>query len=130
MRLIRDLNASFVQKLKKQIQDDPYGPGVPAVAALCIGVDEFSERYKDSYRYEVLGGQHTTRAKAELFKENPDNSQFGQILAEVYMGLTDKESLRLASRHNANGHFIHKMTHKDYVSCIEVIAHPVLCYIL
>ena len=92
-----------MQKLKKQIQDDPYGPGVAAVAVLCIGVD-FSDRYIDLYQYEVLG-QHTTRAKVELFKKNPDNSQFGQILAEVYMRLTDKESLRLASRHNANGPF-------------------------
>lgn len=116
MRLIRDLDISFVKKLKKQIQDDPYGPGVPAIAVLCVGVDEFSERYKDTYRYEVLGGQHSARAKAELLKENPDNPQFCKILAEVYMGLSDKESLRLTSRHNANGHFIHRMTHKDCVS--------------
>ncbi len=39
-----------------------------------------------------------------------------RVLAEVYIGLTDDESLCLASRHNVNGHFVHKMTHRDYVS--------------
>lgn len=66
----------------------------------------------------MLGGQHTAAAKAKLLKENPGNSLFNQVFAEVYMGLTDRECLRLASRHNTNGHFIHRMSHKDYVqSC-------------
>ena len=61
LRLIRKLDTTFVNNLKKRILEDPSGPGVPPVAVLCIGVDKdsFSERYKDSYRYEVLGGQHT-----------------------------------------------------------------------
>ena len=33
-------------------------------------------------------------------------------MAEIYIGLSDKELLRLASRHNSNGYFIHKMSHK------------------
>ena len=60
----------------------------------------------------MLGGQHTAAAKAELLKENPGNSLFNQVFAEVYMGLTDRECLRLASRHNTNGHFIHKMNQR------------------
>ena len=43
---------------------------------------------------------------------------FKKILAEVYVGLCDDEALRLASRHNLNGHFIHKMIHRDYVSYV------------
>lgn len=39
-----------------------------------------------------------------------------RVFSEVYVGLSDDESLRLASRHNTNGHFVHKMTHRDYVS--------------
>ena len=117
LRLIRKLDTTFVSNLKKRIAADPSGPGVPPIAVLCTGVDDFLERYKDSYRYEVLGGQHTAAAKAELLKENPGNTLFNHVFAEVYMGLTDKECLRLASRHNTNGHFIHKMSHKDYVSC-------------
>ena len=46
-------------------------------------------------------------AKAELLRENPSNSLFNQIFAEVYIGLKDKESLRLASHHNNNGHLVH-----------------------
>jgi len=57
-------------------------------------------------------------AKAELLRENPNNSFYNQVFAEVYIDLSEKESLRLASRHNNNGHFIHRMSHKDYVSGI------------
>ena len=77
---------------------------------------QFSEHLKDVYKYEVLWGQHTSTARAELDAENPDNSLLTRVSAEVYIGLTDDEALRLASRHNANGHFIHRMSHRDYVS--------------
>ena len=69
----------------------------------------------NAYKYEVLGGHHTTTARLQLHKHYPDNQLFSKILAEVYVGLSDDEALRLSSRHNANGHFIHRMTHKDYV---------------
>lgn len=41
---------------------------------------------------------------------------FKVVSCHVYVGLTDEEALWLASRHNANGHFQHQMTHRDYVS--------------
>ena len=65
------------------------------VAVLCIGVfkEDFAERLKDSYHYEVLGGQHTVVAKTKLFKENPDSMLFSHVLAEVYAGLSDKEGI-------------------------------------
>ena len=66
MHLIQDLDTSFVQKLKKKIQDYLHGPWVAAVEVLCVGVDESSEQCKDLYRYEVLGGQHTARAKGRV----------------------------------------------------------------
>ena len=89
------------------------------MAVLCVDVtkEDFAEWLKDSYCYEVLGGQHTVAAKTELLKENPDNSN---VLAEVYAGLNDKDTLRLASRHNRNGHFIHRMSHKDCVSILAI----------
>ena len=55
-------------------------------------------------------------AKAELFHDNPNNALYNQIFTEVYVGLNDKEVLRLAFRHNENDHFIHWMTHKDYIN--------------
>ena len=80
--------------------------------------EEFLEWLKDSYKlkYEVLGGQHTIAAKTELLRENPHNPLYSKVFAEVYVALQDKEALRLALRHNSNGHFIHHMTHKDFVS--------------
>ena len=50
-----------------------------------------------------------------------DNDYFKECLAFVYVGLKDEEALRLASRHNQNGHFNHDMTFQDYVSGILVL---------
>ena len=87
-RLIRSLDSHFLENLKQKIASDPSGPGVPPVAVLCVDVQEktqFSERLKDVYKYEVLGGQHTSTARAELHAENPDNSLLTRVLAEVYI---------------------------------------------
>ena len=60
-----------------------------------------------------------TIAKRELSKENPHNPFFRHIEAEVYCDLTDEQAVRLARRHNVNGHFVHKVTFGDLVSfCI------------
>ena len=59
LRLIRKLDTTFLSNLKKRIKEDLSGPGVPPVAVLCIDVqqkDAFSERVKESYKYEVRGG--------------------------------------------------------------------------
>lgn len=123
-RLIRSLDTTFVKKLKQKITKDPSGPGVAPVAVLCTNVQDigqFQQRLKDVYKYEVLGGQHTSTARMELHQEHPTNPLYGHILAEVYVGLSDDESLRLASRHNLNGMFIHKMTHWDYVRLFRLL---------
>ena len=118
-RLIRSLDKQFLKNLNQKMACDPSSPGVPPIAALCKDIQnpaQFSKRLKGVYKYEVLGGQHTSQARAELYQEQPENPLYATILAEVYVGLSDDEALRLASRHNINGHFIHKMTHRDYVS--------------
>jgi len=72
LRLIRKLDMTFLSNLKKRIKEDPSGSGVPPVASVCIDVQskkEFSERLKDSYRYEVLEEQHTTAAKSRAVVE-------------------------------------------------------------
>lgn len=123
-RLIRSLDGQFLKHLKEKMAEDPSSPGVPPIAVLCKDVKDaadFSKRLKGVYKYEVLGGQHTSKARIELHEEHPDNPLFATILAEVYAGLSDDEALRLGSRHNINGHFIHKMTHRDYVSFIVTI---------
>ena len=91
-------------------------PGIPPLAVTCKNVEKkefFKERHKDLYRYEVNGGLHSVKARQGLVNENPI---FSTVQAVVYVGLSDEEALRLASRHNTNGHFNHRMTHRDYVS--------------
>ena len=118
-RCIRPIDNTFLQVLAKKFESDPSAPGVPPVAVLCTSVstlEQFDIKRKDAYRYEVLGGQHTAMARQKVSAEYPGNTMLKHILAEVYVGLSDDEALRLASRHNINGHFVHKMTHRDYVS--------------
>ena len=117
-RLLRTMDEQFLRSLVEKMEHNTSGPGVPPIAVLCNDVDEtegFSERLKDVYKYEVLGGQHTSIAHAQLNKKYPENPLYRSILAEVYVGLSDDEALRLASQHNVNGHFVHKMTHHDLV---------------
>ena len=118
-RCLRSIDTVFVEVLAKKFEKDLSAPGVPPIAALCTSVSslgDFDTKRKDAYRYELLGEQHTALARREVAKKHPDNMQLQQVLAEVYVGLSDDEALRLASRHNTNGHFVHHMTHHDYVS--------------
>lgn len=97
---------------------DPSGPGAAPVAVLCKDVqkvEDFNVKYKSVYRYEVLGGLHTYLAKFELSQELPENPFFKTVCAEVYVGLSDEQALRLSQRHNKNSHFTHKVTHRDLV---------------
>lgn len=68
-----------------------------------------------AYSYEVLGGLHTLMAKSQLISEIPDNPYFKNCLAEVYVGLSNEEALRLSQRHNQTSHFVHSVTHRDLV---------------
>ena len=54
-------------------------------------------------------------AKSQLMAEIPDNPCFKNCLAEVYVGLSDEEALRLSQRHNQTSHFVHCVTHRDLV---------------
>ena len=120
-RLLRKVDMIFVESLKKRLKEDPYGPGVPPLAVNCKDVAKkelFKERLKDVYRYEVQGGLHGAKARQNLLAESSNEMDLANVHAVVYVGLTDEEALRLASRHNINGHYNHKMTHRDYVSSI------------
>ena len=101
------------------------------MVVLCkdVSTSNFNEKHLNVYKYEVLGGLHSFQAKSELLKEYPDNPFFNNALAEVYLELSDEQALRLAQRHNANSHFIHRITHRELVSKVllfcdsEVIYH-------
>ena len=60
-----------MKHLKQGIQEDPSVPGVSPVTILSIRrcfKRIFLKQLKDSYQYEMLGGQHTVAAKTELLK--------------------------------------------------------------
>ena len=115
-RLIREPDPTFIKNLKQKMIADPAAPGATPMAVLCKGVEDFNPKYKDVYKYEVLGGLHTMLAKAQLAEEFPENPFFNTVAAEVYVALSDEEALRLAQRHNLNSHFVHELTHRDLVS--------------
>ena len=72
-RLIREPDPIFVKNLKQKMLSDPAAPGATPMAVLYKGVDDFNARYKDVYKYEVLGGLHKMLAKLQLADEYPDN---------------------------------------------------------
>ena len=98
----------------------------PPLAVSCrdvARVELFQQRHKDVYQYEVLGGLHGAKASQDLLAEHPEKKVYAHAYGIVYCGLTDEEALRLASRHNINGHYNHKMTHRNYVSvCWRLIS--------
>jgi len=120
-RLLRTANPDFVENLKNQIKKDPAAPGKTPMVVLCQEVSEFNQRLKNVYSYEVLGGLHTFLAKQKLMAEYPENPYYKTALADVYLGLNDEESLRIAQRHNATTHYIHKVTHRDMVCCDSIM---------
>ena len=118
-RLLRGTDNVFIEKLKEKMLLDPSAPGATPMAVLCkdiTNIEQFNDEFVNVYKYEVLGGLHTLTAKSELTEEYPDNPFFKQTLAEVYIGLSDEQALRLAQRHNVNAHFVHKITHRELVS--------------
>ena len=117
-----DLKAKFchltnVSDWKEATQKFP-GTGVPPLVVFCNQVTraKYDPKLKDAYMYEVAGGLHSYTAKKELAEEYPHNPFYKKVEAVVYAGLSDEQALRLALRHNVNGHFVHKMTFRDLVS--------------
>ena len=122
-RLLRDADSTFITHLKMKMLKDPTAPGACPMAVLCKDMSnpaEFNVKHKNVYQYEVLGGLHSLICKTQLSMEHPENPYFKVALADVYVGLTNEQALRLARRHNDNSHFVHRMTHRDLVSCIRL----------
>eukprot|EP00731_Ephydatia_muelleri_P017004 Em0010g102a len=116
-RQLRKLDLTFVDALASKMTEDPFGPGVPPMAVVCTSVksvEEFKMDFALHYAYEVHGGSHSYAARLKLLAIHPDDEQFLYALSDVYVALSDAECLRLAARHNINGHFHCEMSHRDY----------------
>ena len=101
------------------MKKDPAAPGHATMVVLCQEVLHFNPQLKNAYQYEVLGGFHSYIAQQELNAEFPDNPFFKEVMADIYLGLNDEQALRLAQRHNETTHYVHKITHHDFV-CIAL----------
>ena len=106
-RILRKVDKIFVNSLKENIKCDATGTAVPSLVVFCNDLTpESFDKLKDAYKYKVGGGLHTYTAKLELSKECPDNPFYQSVEATVYVCLSDEQALRLALRHNLNGHFV------------------------
>ena len=101
---------------------NPSAPGASTMVVLCkdVTMETFNPKYSSVYKYEMLGGMHSLLAKTQLTEEQPENPYYKTALADVYVALSDEQSLRLAQRHNQNSHFEHKITHRDLVSSFYI----------
>ena len=118
-RLLREADQTFVNKLKENMIKDPFAPGATPMVVLCKEVhtvEGFNVKYLNVYHYEVLGRLYSLLAKTQLNEEYPDNPYYKVAMAEVYLGLSDEQSLRLAQCHNQNSHLVHKVTHRNMVN--------------
>jgi hypothetical protein len=115
--MIRSVDDEFLAQLITNMEQHPNGSYEP----LYLYVKEmktkleFSGNDVNEYRYEVLGGTHNVLATKKLSVKYPDKKIFKGRYARLFVGLTDEESLWLASRHNSSGCFRHEMTYQDEV---------------
>ena len=117
--MLRVVDNKFVEKLKEKMILDLSAPGATPMVVLCRDVtntEQFNEKFLNACKYEVLGGLHTLKVKNQLIEEYPENPFYQQAVAEIYVGLSDEQALRLAQHHNLNSHFVHKITHRDLVN--------------
>ena len=115
-RLLRRIDPIFLDNLKLRMKEDTNGIGIPPLGVVCTDIREkenFEERLKDLYKYEVHGDVHSLKAKQQLIEEGYLNPNV-QVWRNIYSYLDNEEALW--SCHNINGHFRHKIPHRNYVS--------------
>ena len=108
----------FLDNLTLRKEEDTSEIGIPHFAVICANIcekEKVEERLKDLYKFEVHGGVHSLKVKQKLIEEGYLNPKI-HVWCNIYSYLNDEEALWLASRHNINGHFSHKMSHRNYVS--------------
>ena len=122
-RCLREPDQVFIESLKKEMVANPTSIVSPIVGVVQLRRDEiFDSRHPQGYIYETIGGNNSRIALQELVKEHPNMDCFKTRLVAVYVGLSDEEALRVASKHNRATSFTHSMTTQDKVHVI------VLCY--
>ena len=117
--LVRKTSRAFIDSLKQEMLLNPISDVQPILCMVCLKEgDEFAERYKEAYKYQTIGGNHSRVALHEILQEHPGLSQqrnYTHRLCSVYSVMPTQLALCLASKHNRASTFCHEMTTWDKV---------------
>ena len=112
--LVRELNDTFVQSLKKEEMCSLFF----ALSILKSVKILIIKSLKEAYRYESIGGNNSREALQQLLRERPylkEEKNFSYRLCSIYSNMKTPLSLRLASKHNRATSFSHDITTWDKV---------------
>ena len=116
-RFASRIDPLFLDNLKLRKKEDTSKIGILPFAVVCTNIREkenFEEQLKNLYKYEIHGSVHTLKAKQGLIEEGYLNPKM-HIWCNIYSYLDDEETLWLPSCHNINGHFSHKISHRNHM---------------
>ncbi|XP_066294062.1 dentin sialophosphoprotein-like [Branchiostoma lanceolatum] len=101
MRLVRTADPQHVQTLKSAFLKSP-GTTQTVLAGNIVGLSatDFDKNKMRSYRFEVLGGNHTRQALQEILETNPDALKSTYVHMNVYCNLTEDLAKRVGIDHN------------------------------
>ena len=120
--MLRDVDELFLSQLKISMEENANGAYEP----LFLNVKDVNNKNDldnsmiSGYKYEVLGGTHNFLATKSLATKHPECKAFKGRYAWLFAGLSDKEALWVAARHNKTGSFRHEMTFQEEVLSITV----------
>ena len=76
----------------------------------CARKEDFDVNKRETYKYFVIGGNHSLCAKLDLAKIKPNYAPYKRVQAYVYAGLSVAEARNLAWGHNIDSEFQSSMT--------------------
>jgi hypothetical protein len=72
--------------------------------------EDFVMAKKNTYKYFVIGGNHSACAKLDLAKANPHYDPYKRVLAWIFVGLSVNDARQLAWGYNIDNEFRSTMT--------------------
>ena len=121
---IRPIGEYFLQQLRRRFETQGVSSNTAPFVLLvdpeqCKTKEEFDVDLRDTYKYYVIGGNHSLCAKLDLAKIKPDYAPYRRVQAFVYAGLTISEARNLAWGHNIDSEFRSTMTTVQRVKYIH-----------
>lgn len=121
---IRPIGEYFLQQLRRRFETQGVSSNTAPFVLLvdpeqCRTKEEFEVDLRDTYKYYVIGGNHSLCAKLDLAKIKPDYAPYRRVQAFVYAGLTISEARNLAWGHNIDSEFRSTMTTVQRVKYIH-----------